>query len=275
MEKTRKLIGDLYRLLFADGKSYIGARLGSAKGRYLAHKRAARKGSISRVHVAWRKLGDPILIILKKDLEEKKLWKAEKKAIAKYNTVTPNGYNGHKGSDSPPGMFGKPGAFLGKHFTEEHKKNIGEAQIGKKLTDETKEKLRQAHLGKPSPLKGKKINRTLEQKEQNRLAHLGFKHTEKTKQKMSVNRSGEKNAFYGKKHTQASISKMIQSRTGVPSPLKGKKHNQDHRKKNSQAHIGKPSPMKGKHFSGKALENIRQARELRRQREQIAKTNKS
>ena len=92
---------------------------------------------------------------------------------------------------------------------------------------------------------------------------------------MSTNRSGEKNAFYGKKHTRASISKMIQSRTGVPSPLKGKKHNQDHRKKNSQAHIGKPSSMKGKHFSGKALENIRQARELRRQREQITKTNKS
>lgn len=210
MEPIHKT-GELYRLDFADGKSYIGACLCSAKSRFLVHKRSALQGSISHVHSAWRKLGTPTLVVLKRNVDEKYLWKLEKETIHKFNTIVPYGYNGHKGTDKPPGMRGKPGALLGKMFSKEHRQKIGLATKGRKLSVETRSKISIAKTGIQSPFLGKKRNFTAEQFERIRLAHLGFKHTEKSKEKMSRARKGNKNSFYGKTHTAETKQKIAEA----------------------------------------------------------------
>jgi 5-methylcytosine-specific restriction endonuclease McrA len=44
--------------------------------------------------------------------------------------------------------MGKKGTNLGKRFSEEHKRKIGESNKGKKLSDETKKRIGVAHLGR-------------------------------------------------------------------------------------------------------------------------------
>ena len=208
--QTHKMVGDLYRLDFADGKSYIGACICGAEKRYHDHERLVRKGEGHLIHKAWRKLGAPKLIVLQKRIPENKLWAAEKKAIAKHNTVFPDGYNGHPGTEKRHGMLGKtyvPSeehrkklsvALTGYKKTSEHRNNISKAQKGKpstfkghKHTEEAKEKNRQAHLGK---------KHTEEHKEKNRASHLGLKRTKETKARMSIaqlkRRQKERDATY-------------------------------------------------------------------------------
>ena len=107
MPKSEVVVGELYQLTFMDGKSYIGACTCGAENRYKDHRKSANGGSTSPVHKAWRKFGQPTLTVLKRNVPVEKLWFAEKNAIIKYNTKTPNGYNGRFGSAKPPGMFKK------------------------------------------------------------------------------------------------------------------------------------------------------------------------
>lgn len=104
----KKITGDLYKLDFADGKSYIGACTCGVEKRYKSHKREAVGGSKTLVHKAWRKLGDPKLIVLGQNLLEDELWIAEKEAAAYYNTQVPSGYNSYSVSGVAPGSLGKP-----------------------------------------------------------------------------------------------------------------------------------------------------------------------
>lgn len=132
---------DLYRLDFPDGKSYIGACTCGGAERYKRHQKAVKGGSTLPVHKAWRRLGPPILIILKKNMLEEKLWSAEKQAIIKYGTKVPYGYNGYDGRDKAPGM-------LDKKHSENTLKIMSDAKKGKRHSLEHIEAVRQANLGK-------------------------------------------------------------------------------------------------------------------------------
>ena len=203
----RVRFGDLYRLDFADGKSYIGACVCGAKQRYKSHQRNVNTGSTRPVHKAWREYSPPKLVLLKRNVPIEKLWVMEKKAIIKYNTLVPNGYNGHNGCDFAPGMFGKKHtkesrkkqsvARKGKPFTEEHKRNIGLGQLGKKKSAKHCEK--------------------------NRISHLGKKASDETKAKMSAVRKG-------KKHTEESKELIRQFNIG-------RKMSQEANEKNRHAHL--------------------------------------
>ncbi len=139
-------VGDLYCLIFADGRLYIGASTSGAIKRYREHERAARLGSSLPVHKAWRKYGPPKLIVLIKNLEVCYLWKAEKEAIDKYKTRKPFGHNGICGSGVIPGTLGKTRSdssrkkqsqtTRGKPKSEEHKRNISLGQLGMKHSEE-------------------------------------------------------------------------------------------------------------------------------------------
>lgn len=151
------IFGELYQLIFADGMSYIGASIHGAKRRYNEHQYEVRMGSTRLMHKAWRELGPPILVILKRNVPETLLWLAEKKAIIKYGTKTPGGYNGQNGCESAP------------------------SQLGKVHSEEAKARRSRANSGSNHPMFGKKHSE--ESKDKNRLSHLGRKHTDETKEK--------------------------------------------------------------------------------------------
>lgn len=119
-------------------------------------------------------------------------------------------------------MGGKNHHMFGKHHTEETRKKMVLA-----WTEERKENLRtkikspewreaNKHVRKASSERWKK-NHPMKNKaslEKMRLSMTGKKHTEETKLKMSIDRTGEKHAMFGKKHTDASRLQMSKSATG-------------------------------------------------------------
>ena len=66
---------------------------------------------------------------------------------------------------------------------------------------------------------------------------LNHRHSEKTKQMMSENRRGEKNANYGNRwhHT----ANMKYKYDGKNNPMYGKKHSEESKQKNRMSHVGK------------------------------------
>jgi hypothetical protein len=88
-------------------------------------------------------------------------------------------------------------------------------------------------------IKGSRM--TEEQRKRVGLGHIGFKHTEESKSKMSIARLGIKNPFYGKKHTEETKEKIYNK-------LKNRIFTIEHRRKLSIANIGKKRWL-GKHCS--------------------------
>lgn len=179
----RPVIGDLYRLDFADGKSYIGASIRSRK-RYEEHRRLALQGNTAPVHAAWRLHGKPTFTILERGLQNDALWRAERNAIYHYNTLMPHGYNCMPGSEKAPGHLGFVASL-------ETRKKLSNFHSGKKLTLEHAEKISKALTGKTRPAHSE------ETKKKMRLSHrgsIGYKHTDETKQKIRLVQLGRKHS---------------------------------------------------------------------------------
>jgi hypothetical protein len=157
--------GELYRLDFLDGKSYIGASVRGAVQRYKEHHLAVLSGSSCPVHIAWRELGPPVLIILKSGVLEKDLWLEEKKATSQLLTLLPYGYNCISSGVAPGGLDNK--------HTLQTRKQMSTSHLGKQQTEETKSKISLAHLGKKA---------TLEHRANNSKSHLGKKATPEAKE---------------------------------------------------------------------------------------------
>lgn len=95
-------MGELYKLVFPNGKKYIGISERSAVHRFRAHAEAARSArSTTALYRAWRKHGQPILSVLAV-IEKCHLYETEIGAIRSYGTLVPHGYNVSYGGDIPP-----------------------------------------------------------------------------------------------------------------------------------------------------------------------------
>ncbi|MGD9740884.1 MAG: NUMOD3 domain-containing DNA-binding protein [Bauldia sp.] len=132
-------MGELYRLEFPNGKSYIGISRVGAKHRYVQHTRDAhRHTTTTPLHQAWRKHGPPRLVVLAV-LENDELPAVEIRAIKAFGTLSPCGYNMSEG-----------GQISSMHNPEVAAK-VAAALTGKKLSAEHRAKLREVHKGiKPS-----------------------------------------------------------------------------------------------------------------------------
>lgn len=71
---------------------------------------------------------------------------------------------------------GRPGVWKGKHLNDATKAKISATLTGTHLAEETKCKISKSLRGKP---------KTAEENEKNRQAHLGKRHSEDAKKKMS------------------------------------------------------------------------------------------
>jgi predicted GIY-YIG superfamily endonuclease len=85
-------VGEIYLLTFSNGKRYVGATMVGARKRYAGHKGAVAAGAVTPVCSAWRTHGEPDLSIICV-VENVSLIDAEEKAIKKFNTLWPRGYN--------------------------------------------------------------------------------------------------------------------------------------------------------------------------------------
>lgn len=97
-------MGELYKLEFRNGKSYIGITTKTAKRRFDGHKkRAFSEGRKSEtiLYNAWRKYGEPRLFVLA-IIEDEDLSEAEKRSVIAFNTIHPFGYNMTAGGETSP-----------------------------------------------------------------------------------------------------------------------------------------------------------------------------
>lgn len=166
-------MGELYKLDFANGKSYIGITEKSSLDRFDGHRKSCRCGSKFPVYSAWRKYGEPKLIVLSV-VENEDLARAEIFAIKIFGTLSPDGYNISEGGSLSPmrhkeskekvsasmlKIWGDPSKAKrysesmkgnsnrkGKPNSKEHCAKVSCALKGKKFTESHKEALRLAWI---------------------------------------------------------------------------------------------------------------------------------
>lgn len=126
-------MGAIYCLEFANGKKYIGMTSQLLADRMVTHRIDARSKGAA-VYRAWRKYGEPKASILA-FVEKHMLRDTERKAIAVFNTMVPNGYNlvagGEGGGVSAESRRKMSEARKGVPKSPEHRKKIGDANRGK------------------------------------------------------------------------------------------------------------------------------------------------
>ena len=214
-----------------NGHSYIGYTARGLKVRKYQHLFVARKGGGNHFHRAIRKHGEENFVfeIMGEFGDDEDLAKVyEIEAIAKYRPEYNLSYGGEGGTMHESTRAKIAEANSRRVYTDEMRKNAGDAQRGKKRSDETREKLR--------------------------VAGLGRKHTPETIEKMRV--------VCGHEVTAEARAKMSAKRKGRESPAKGKKWSVEARQKVSLARKGKPSPLKGRPLTEEHKANIREAGKL-------------
>lgn len=202
-------MGHLYKLDFANGKSYIGITEKCPFRRLRSHKSASLNGNY-RIHQAWRKHGDPKMTILA-IIENKDLYDAEIKAIKVFNTLHPAGYNMSTGGEISPMKIPEIAAklngikrseetkakmsILKKELMKDPKRrefvrkiNIGNKHmLGKKQNPEHMEKLRLLNIGN-SYAKGHKVSDAAKLK----MSPKGRICSEETKEKMRISQNARR-----------------------------------------------------------------------------------
>ena len=153
----------VYCLSFPNGKQYIGMTSQTMEKRLIGHRAYAKKGCEFLLYSAWRKYGEPECKVLAV-VESHMVRKTERKAIAVFGTMVPNGYNlmlGGEGAGiaSQETRAKQSLAAKGKPKSEQGRQNIAAGvrnrpyeslanRLGKSQTAEWVEKRAAANRGK-------------------------------------------------------------------------------------------------------------------------------
>lgn len=169
-------MGELYKLTFANGKSYIGIAAKTANSRFICH-RWSSKTSESLLYRAWRKYGEPNLTVLA-IMENAVLQEIEVKAIAVYGTFAPGGYNRTIGGEGVRGLKHSPEALA----------KMSAIHLGSKRTPETKAKISAASLRMPAEARARTnaALRTQEARERSRVLRAGKPLTPEHREKVRL-----------------------------------------------------------------------------------------
>jgi hypothetical protein len=137
--------GHIYALIFASGKGYIGQTRQDPLRRFWGHRCTAKNSKRgSRVYRAWRKYGEPKLILLG-EFPAQSLDAKEAEFIATFGTLSPLGYNLEKGGNdgfSHPETRAKiSAAGKGRKHSPETLAKIGAASRIRMSTPEARAKL--------------------------------------------------------------------------------------------------------------------------------------
>ena len=202
-------MGSIYKITNTiNGKVYVGQTINDAyKTRIRDHLNGTQHGSRLVKH-AIEKYGQDVFTveILHDGIIPEFLNTLEIEAIAKFNTVAPNGYNldtGGNGVGSPSG---------------ETRRKLSEANKGKKRSEETKQKISASKTGENHPNYGKPRS---EETKRKMSENHPMKRPE-ARRKLSEARKGENNPMYG--------------RTGENHPNYGKPRSEETKRKMSENH---------------------------------------
>lgn len=135
------LLGLIYRVIFPNGKSYIGLTKNSWKTRWSWHKAKMHEtsGGCRRFYKALRKYGiDKVKHEILMECTDDKLDEYETFYINKYDTLYRKGGNGYNLTT---------GGRSGSSYSEESRKKIGAVNRGKKRTEDAKNKMSTVHIG--------------------------------------------------------------------------------------------------------------------------------
>ena len=249
-------MGSIYKITnTANGKSYIGQTRHDAEKTRIRDHFAGRGNQL--VKRAIEKYGQDAFTyeILHDGIIPDFLDILEIEAIAKFNTLSPHGYNlttgGEGGSHSDETRRKISEAHKGKkkpERSEEHCRNISEAQNCPEVRQKKSEALKgenNPNYGKPAWNKGKSAS-------------------EETRRKQSEALKGENHYNYGKpawnrgkSASEETRRKQSEAHKGNSSWNTGKKlgpHSEEHRRKQSEA-------LKGRTFSEEHCRNISKAKE--------------
>lgn len=227
-------MGELYRLDFPNGKSYIGITTGKASKRLCGHSAACSKGKDTILYNAWRKHGKPSITVIA-ILENSELASTEIRAIKVFKTLKPNGYNLLEGGQVSPMTTPEVAAklkgnthTLGMKFPAENypaRKEFYDFRKGKSVSDshragmvaaqnkpEAKERVAARMRGKSNPMKDPVV--AAKQGAKMKGKKQTAEHTAKCKE--SITNAWKDPAFRdnqiakrrGKKHSEETISKM-------------------------------------------------------------------
>lgn len=145
-------MGELYRLDFSSGRSYIGITRTTARMRYARHRRSAKNCAKGVVYSAWRKYGEPRLVVLAA-VSNADLYETERRAIAIYGTRYPSGYNFTDGGDIPPSLTPEVAekirrALKGRKLSPERRARLSAVVTGRRHTDEARVNMSRAQKGR-------------------------------------------------------------------------------------------------------------------------------
>ena len=253
-------MGELYKLKFTSGESYIGKAVNGAQGRLFVHRADARN-SDRLVYRAWRKYGEPVLTVLAV-IEDELLCETEIKAIAVFKTLAPGGYNLTLGGEGAPGRVlsletrAKLSIATRKAMTPERCARQSAANLGRTHTPETRVKLSAASKGNQNRLG---LKHTVEARAKIGAKSAGRSASQETRAKMSKSQRGhpvslEQRAKLSAAHAGKILSKehkaklseakrgfthSLEARAKISAAGSGRRHTPEARAKMSKAHIGK------------------------------------
>lgn len=140
----------IYRIVFPNGKSYIGMTNKTPQERLKRHIYQSRVDRKRKLYKAINEINPDSLYVEELECIESDdvsiLKKEERKFIKKYDSIN-NGYNSTKGGEGGNQFFGKDNFFYGKHHKESTKKTLSIKHSGKKLSEETKRKISESCIG--------------------------------------------------------------------------------------------------------------------------------
>lgn len=189
----------VYMHIFPNNKVYIGIKSMGVKYRW---HRGYGYSNQPHVYKAIQKYGwDNIKHeIIAENLTAEQAYETEKYLIKKYESTNPEkGYNHSYGGDK---------VNLGLKCSDETKRKIGNANRGRKKSKETIELQRKASLGRKASLETRKKLSELRKGE--KCYWYGKNHTDETKEKISIQKSGVHHQI--KEETKIKISKALKGK---------------------------------------------------------------
>ena len=248
-----------------NGKSYIGqTRQDAEKTRIPIHLTGKGNQILKR---AIEKYGKDAFTyeILHDGIIPEFLGDLEIEAIAKYNTVVPNGYNlTHGGEGGIPSeetrkkLSGERNHFYGKKHSPETRRKISEAAKDRVISEETRRKLSEARTGEKNHLYGKR--HSTETRRKISEAGKGRVISEETRRKLSEAGKGRiphNKGVFGRRQSKEACRKISEGQ-------KGKKLSQETRRKISEAKEGKPLSTETRRKMSEAQKGKRLSPETRR-----------
>ncbi len=123
----------LYKLIFSSGKIYVGQTVRKMQTRFSQHRKSATGGSLLPVHCAWRKHGEPSVVILGDFNTHEELHAAEIAAIRDLNARVPHGYNLAYGGETAPSKAPEVRAKIGLKSRGRKQNPIVKSAASKKM----------------------------------------------------------------------------------------------------------------------------------------------